>query len=428
MTTRTRRTPSALVDELARIAGRAEPPPIAEGEARWIVDRAFDSSVAIPTRSRRLVWALGLAGAAAAAAVAIAWLVPRSSEIATGDASVLHLTLPTGDRLTGVGGARFDVERVAATDRRVRLHGGLVLFDVARVAPGQHFAVATPELVATAKGTVFSVETDKTGSRVRVYEGVVEVEQGGDEHLLAAGSVWDSATHSTAIALARPPALAPSISSAVSERASGVSPVPLPIAVLDPSPSPSPSPSPIPAPAPVPTPASIVATPAPQPATPAELGRLYDLARSQVAANKLEDALATAKRAGVRGELDGPWWLLVADASRGLGKTDDAASAYDRAARELTGADRAEAGYSAAYLRFHDLSEPVLALSSLIIARADEDDSPLQERALGLRAQILAALGRTHEAHDVATHYLAKFPESDLGAYMRELAGASSAN
>jgi hypothetical protein len=46
----------------------------------------------------------------------------------------------------------------------------------------------------------------------------------------------------------------------------------------------------------------------------------------------------------------------------------------------------------------------------------------MQERALGLRAQILAALGRKREAHDVAVHYLEKFPESDLGAYMRELA------
>ena len=416
------RTPTALVDELARIAGRAEPPPIADGEARWIVDRALDSAAAEP-RSRRFVWAFAFAGAAAAAAVAIAWLAPRASSPPLADAGVLHLTLPTGDRLTGVGGARFDVERVAATDRRVRLHGGLVLFDVARVAPGQHFAVATPELVATAKGTVFSVETDQAGSRVRVYEGVVEVEQGGDEHLLAAGSVWDSATHSTAIALARPPVLAPSIATAVGDRASGLVPLPLRVAGPDLVPVPVPAPTPTPTPAPVAVVATLTpAEPAPKPLSPAELGHLYDLARSQVAAHDLETALATAKRAGVRGELDGPWWLLIADASRGLGKTDDAASAYDRAARELAGADRAEAGYTAAYLRFHDLSEPVLALSSLIIARADEDDSPLQERALGLRAQILAALGRTREAHDVATHYLAKFPESDLGAYMRELA------
>jgi hypothetical protein len=337
----------------------------------------------------------------------------------------LHLTLPTGDRLTGVAGARFDVERLAANDRRLRLHGGLVLFDVAHVVAGQHFTVATPQLVATAKGTVFSVEADATTSRVRVYEGVVEVEQGGESHLLAAGGVWDSATHTTAIVLARPAAIAPSIDTAIRERTE--------LAVLDPTliaPAPiAPPPPPAPAvPAIAAEPAHAHAAPvepaAPPRATPEELAHMLGVAQAQLAAGKLADALATVKLAEARGDLDGAWWLVAGDASRGLGHADDAAEAFDRAARDLAGTERAEAGYSAAYIRFHDLDEPVIALTSLIVSRADEQGSPLEERALGLHAEILAALGRKHEAHDVAAHYLARFPQADLGVYMQSLVKA----
>jgi hypothetical protein len=412
------RSPLALVDELGRIAGRAEPPPIADGEARWIIERALDEAPA-PASYRRLAFAFAFA---AAAAVTIFLVVPRASD-APRSADVLHLTLPTGDRLTGVAGARFDVERLAANDRRLRLHRGLVLFDVAHVVTGQHFTVATPQLVATAKGTVFSVEADATTSRVRVYEGVVEVEQGGETHLLAAGGVWDSATHTTAIALARPAAIAPSIDTAIRERKE--------LAVLDPTlvaPAPRTPIAPIAPPAPA-TPA-IVAAPAhvepaaPPRATPEELAHMLGVAQAQLAAGKLADALATVKLAEARGDLDGAWWLVAGDASRGLGHADDAAEAFDRAARDLAGTERAEAGYSAAYIRFHDLDEPVIALTSLIVSRADEQGSPLEERALGLHAEILAALGRKHEAHDVAAHYLARFPQADLGVYMQSLVKA----
>ncbi|HEX4449739.1 MAG TPA: FecR family protein [Kofleriaceae bacterium] len=401
----TTRTPEALADELAQLAGRAEPPALADGEARWMIDRAIDETASPVGHSRgRALWIALPIAALAAAAVAI---VVRAQPIASSsrDAQVLHLTLPTGDRLTGVAGARFDVEQLAATDRRLRLHSGLVLFDVAHVAPGQRFSVATPQLVATAKGTVFSVETDAIGSRVRVYEGVVEVEQGGEEHDLAAGSVWDSATHQTAIALVRPESLAPTIALAIDERAARAAPPPS-----------EPPPAPPPAPAPPPEPLTPTPTPAPAPAPDLQL------AQAELAGGNLAHALELAKRATASDSASAVWWLVLADAERGLGSAGDAADAYDRAARIQDGAERAEAGYSAAYLRLHALNEPVLALSSLIAAHADDDGSPLQERALGLRAQILVALGRKHEAADVAASYLAKFPKADLHAYMAELA------
>ncbi|HEY1549284.1 MAG TPA: FecR family protein [Kofleriaceae bacterium] len=404
-------TPEALTDELAQLAGRAEPPTLADGEVRWMIDRAIDEAASPTARSHgRTAWhALPLAALAAAA---IAFVVrARPVAVDSHDAQVMHLTLPTGDRLTGVAGARFDVEQLAASDRRLRLHSGLVLFDVAHVVPGQRFSVATPQLVAIAKGTVFSVETDAIGSRVRVYEGVVEVEQGGEQHDLAAGSVWDSATHQTAIALARPASLATTIATALDERAA------------------APVEAPAPAPAPAATATAMIAQ-APAPASPPEPTPIapaapampdLHLAQSALTDGKLEHALELAKQATTIDGATAAWWLVLADAQRGLGNASDAADAYDRAARMQAGAERAEAGYSAAYVRLHELNEPVLALSSLIAAHADDDGSPLEERALGLRAEILVALGRKHEAADVATSYLAKFPKADLHAYMTAL-------
>ncbi len=206
------RSPRALVDELGRIAGRAEPPPIADGEAHWIVERALD--VGSPARSRRrpIAWAFAF-GLIATVAVVLVWLAPRASHVPS-DADVLHVALPTGDRLTGVVGARFDVEQLAPTDRRLRLYGGLVLFDVAHVAA----ASASSRDAAAGRDREgprwFSVETDAIELRGSgLYEGIVEVEQGGDEHLLAAGAVWDSTTAPPPRSAVRPRSLATTIAS-----------------------------------------------------------------------------------------------------------------------------------------------------------------------------------------------------------------------
>jgi len=59
------------------------------------------------------------------------------------------------------------------------------------------------------------------------------------------------------------------------------------------------------------------------------------------------------------------------------------------------------------------------ALASLDAAKADAAGSSLEERALGLRAQILVALGR--DARPTAKIYLAHFPHADLRAYMLSL-------
>jgi hypothetical protein len=286
------------------------------------------------------------------------------------------------------------------------------LFDVAHVVAGQRFQVVTDQLTATAKGTVFSVEADVFRTRVRVYEGVVEVDQGGLVQPLVAGASWDSATQTAAIALQRPAALADSVDAAIRARVAAAPPViahaPAPVAAPPPS-------------APPPVAIAVSVKPASERPVVVSEDDLFVAARADIDAGKLADALAVAKRVAARGPLTGPWWQVIGDASRGLGKTVDAADAFDNAARTLAGAERSEAGYSAAYLHFHDLHEPVIALTSLVASQADAEGSPLEERALGLRAQILVALGRRVEARAVAVRYIARFPRSDLQTFMLAL-------
>ncbi len=452
------RSPIGLVDELGRLASRAEPPSLDEGDARRLIERAMWSPPKPHAARRPYGWAIA---SAAIAAALVLWLVPRASV----EPNLSRVTLPTGDRLVGVAGARFDVERLDAADRRLRVRGGTVLFDVAHVVAGQRFSVATDQLVVTAKGTVFSVEADARVSRVRVYEGSVEVAQAGTTHALAAGGVWDSSTGAIEPNVQPPAVLADSVETVIRDRASSpitataaapivataaasIDAVPTATsstapAVATPAPSAA---STVPAPAIPAAPGLAIAARAPPPAalsahapeaaptgearsptdappasdSPVEL---FLRARAEVAAGKLDEALATAKLAAARTPLSGPWWRIVADALRGLGRAAEAADAFDHAARDLTGADRVEAGYSAAYVRFHDLHEAEPALTSLTVSGADVEGSALEERALGLRVQIVVALGHRDDARPLAARYLARFPHADLGAYMRTLVG-----
>jgi hypothetical protein len=73
----------------------------------------------------------------------------------------------------------------------------------------------------------------------------------------------------------------------------------------------------------------------------------------------------------------------------------------------------------AAYLRCHDLHDARTALASLELASTDL--TPLGERGLALRVQILVELGRRADARTVATRYLQQFPKADLASFMRSL-------
>ena len=202
-----------VVAELARRAAEAEPPPLDELTARRMVERALaGAGQAEPPRRSRAWWtpviALGMVGAAALGW----WLHPVAPPAPR---ETLKLVLPTGDRLVGADGAQFDVARLDPGDRRVTLHGGTLLADVAHVVPGQHFEITTAQLAAIAKGTVFSVEADARRSRVRVYEGVVEVVQDRAHHLVPAGGTWASDAKVVVASAEQPPALRPDIVAAL---------------------------------------------------------------------------------------------------------------------------------------------------------------------------------------------------------------------
>jgi hypothetical protein len=383
---------TGLADKLADIAAGAEPPAVDDGQTRRIVDRALGLAAVQPRTRTSIRWAVAVAAMAAAAAVIVIATRDRAST------DELRLTLPTGDRLVSAPGADFAVERLEPAIRELRLHHGTVRFEVAHVVAGQRFRVATDDLIVTAKGTVFSIDTDAIGSRVRVLEGVVEIEHGSQSQLVAAGGEFDSRTAPSpvVVAVAPPPAPSPSIAT-------------LPPAVPPPT-TPSPSSSPAPAPSP--------ASPTPSPSADT-LDSMFAVARADLAAGRLTDALAITKRVAVHGPLSGAWWQLSGDALRGLRRFAEAANAYDAAAENLSGGEHVEAGYSAAYVRFHDLHDPRTALASLDLAGTD--GSSLDERGLGLRAQILVDLGRRTEARAVATRYLRQFPTADLASYMRSL-------
>jgi len=398
---------TGLADKLADIAAGAEPPAIDDGQTRRIVDRALGLAAVQPRARTSIRWAVAIAAMAAAAAVIVIATRDRAST------DELRLTLPTGDRLVSAPGADFAVERLEPGNRELRLHRGTVRFEVAHVVAGQRFRVATDDLVVTAKGTVFSVDTDATGSRVRVLEGVVEIEQGSQSQLLAAGGEFDSR------ATARSPVVIATTTSSPTTPATPTSPVPPPT----PSSSNGSSSGSLPTtttPPSSPTPAPLsTSSPSISPSAPDTLDAMFTAARGDLAAGNLTDALVLVKHAAARGSLTGPWWQLQADALRGLGRFAEAANAFDAAAEALSGGEHVEAGYSAAYVRFHDLHDARTALASLELAKTD--GSALEERGLGLRAQILVDLGRRAEARAVATRYLRQFPKADLASYMRSL-------
>jgi hypothetical protein len=411
-----------VVDELSRLAGGAEPPGLDDTGARKMIERAMLSRPAAePARRPYGMFAV----AALACAAIVLWLVPRASHV---EPQLLRVTLPTGDRLVGLAGARFDVEKLDRVDRRLRLRDGTVLVDVAHVARGQQFAVTTDHLVAIAKGTVFSVETDPIGSRVRVYEGIVEVTQAGERHTLAAGGTWDSRAQLASVTTERPAVLASAVDEAIRQRTAE--------RLVTRAPETSPTVAVVVADIPSPKP-QIVAKPAIEPALEKveakgsggkegienieSRDQLYVRASAALAAGKFDAALEIVQHVKTGDGMIGEWWVLEGDALRGLGRPREAADAFDAAAKDYLGPDKIEAAYSAAYLRFHDAHDAGAALASLV-ASVDAEGSPLEERGLGLRAQILEALGRHDEAKTIAQRYLARFPHGELRAVMSAFA------
>ena len=394
-----------IVDDLARLAADAEAPALDDSAANRMIARALYAPHVAPVTKRS--WTPAIL-ATCAAAMVIAVFALRTQPVPAPE--LLHVALPTGDHLVGTN-AQFDVVKLERANRRLELHSGTLLADVAHVAPGQRFVIATAHLVATARGTVFSVETDALRTRVRVYEGVVEIAQGDDTRMLASGTMWSSDARALAIAPERPRAFAAEIAQVIEKREATAVEQPAVVAVV-------PAPPPPPAP-----PQSVIATAhvvSPVASEP-DLDTLLARAHAELAKGHLDAALAITEAATKRGAMKGAWRVLAADALRGLGRAREAADAYELAASELSGVDAVDAGYEAAYLRFKDLQDYSRALDVLVASHVDTEDSPLEERGLALHWKILVAANRRADATAIAVRYLARFPNGELRAEMQSL-------
>ena len=215
---------SQLVDQLAKLAAEADAPALDDSAARRMIDAALVHATLTGARSerrrawwpraqsepgRRAWWPPALA-LAAAAVIAVVVLRPRAQP----EPALMHLALPTGDQLAGTAGARFDIDELTPASRRLHLHAGTMMFDVAHVVTGQHFEVATRDATVVATGTVFSVATSEAGTRVHVFEGAVVVRSASGASKVAAGGDWQTA------ALADSPQIVEAGESAARERVS----------------------------------------------------------------------------------------------------------------------------------------------------------------------------------------------------------------
>lgn len=406
-----------LSDRLGQLARAASPPPLSAAGVDRLVERALDRGLAAPAPRRGSRGAWLAAAAAVVLAAAGGWILRGSDETVVGSGE-----LPTGDRFVTTPDASYEVESVTPDARRFAVRRGTVLFDVAPLADDERFEVRTPDLTVHVRGTVFSVETRGGGTTVRVYEGAVEVVDRHVAQRVRVGRMYRTAAGTTEPLSAGPLGEAGRAAArrrVVSAPVAAARPVrrdePAPPGSVAAPGAPEPEPAELAPLAPEPEPATgSVAPPAPEAAPAASSVPTSTRVRALLRARRFEAALALARR----GETSDPELaLLRADALRALGRSVEAADAYDAAATRLGGARRAQAGYLAARLRFGALGEPAGALASLDAAGVD--GSAMAERSLALRVRALLALGRDDEARAVARRYLTRFPEGGLADEMR---------
>lgn len=145
---------------------------------------------------RPLAWA---AAASVALAVFGAWWMLAPDVYRTGLAEQREVVLDDGSRIALDADSRVEV-RYGSRLRELRLRRGRAAFTVARQRE-RPFVVQAGDSRVVATGTVFSVERVGAQVRVALYEGSVEVQNGGRSvarqapapQPLAAGQAWTSA-------------------------------------------------------------------------------------------------------------------------------------------------------------------------------------------------------------------------------------------
>jgi hypothetical protein len=398
---------SAETSALDRLADAAAKQPVPRGpdgdavlrEALW-VGRARARAAA-----RRRAFVRAGAIAVVVLAVAGAWVArstPEAPIVATPPVGRLELAA-LGHRVEALDGARLDATELDRERARFRLEAGAALFDVAPRT--RWFEVRTPDATITVHGTVFAVNVEDEGTHVEVFEGRVEVRDARGVRRLEQGE-----SYATRAGLRTPALLTARGERAVARRAAETpATIDAPLA-REASTNAEPPPTAAPSHEPPPT------RRAPSP-------RVIDLAavRELCARGEWTRALeAIADARPPRSEL-GEWALLEGDAQRALGHVEAAARAYERAAESLSPSRAALAGFLAA-TQHERAGQPADALGVLDRTHAAERGSPVEERALAMRARLLARVGRTHEARTAARAYLASFPSGAAIAEMERVA------
>ncbi|AKF05881.1 FecR family protein [Sandaracinus amylolyticus] len=392
----------AGIDRLAEAASRRAVPPARDPEAilreALIVGRARSRAA---SRRRRAMIA-GAAVIALAAAALLVW-TPRDREdvVVAAPEGVMELALGA-HRIDATAGARIASSRAEPQRAVWRLDEGAALFDVAPLAEGGAFEVRTPHATVHVRGTVFAVSVEDGGTRVEVFEGRVDVRDAQGSRALGAGE-----SYATSAGVRVPDVLASRGARAAERRLEDARDVV----------APSPDDAPVRAPEAPPEDAPVVPRARAERPAPA-----IDLAHVRALCDRGEFDAALSAIASARPPRAerGDWAMLEGDAHRALGHTGEAASAYERAAASLTPTRAALAGFLAAAQR-ERAGDLDAALAVLDRTHAAERGSPLEERALAMRASLLARLGRDDEAAITARAYLAGFPGGEARARMEAL-------
>ena len=428
-------------DPLSLLADAAGALPVPEAEPDALDELVRAATVAARGRARRRettrAWLLA---ACALLAVGVgAWLYQRPAvervPLAPRDAApgFVTLDLPTGDRVTRAGEGEIGLEAASPDARVFRLGAGEMLFDVAPLGPGQRFEVHTPHISAHVVGTVFAVAVEDAVTRVRVYEGRVEIRRDGEVLTVAEPGMsfrsdgadastwrpsleergWTAARRRAGALRVEPPAQEPV---ATAESADRPAPgLPTPSRLLPSGPSPSGlSPS---GPPPSARARAESTSEAPQPSAP-------DLAsaRAWLAAGEAARARSAADRVLAAQPREAEWWLLRGDAARTLQRWEDAVQSYERAAELLPPSRATSAGYLAAELRLQRLEDPAGSLQTLARTGAGRPGSPLEERATVLAIRAHLAADDAAAARREARRYLLRFPAGASTDWARSVA------
>lgn len=416
-----------LVERMGDLARDAEMPSIDISKQRNMVQRAVRAAHMKTTPSPwGRAWPMYASAAIAFAACMMVLFRSGVEPAPAAHSEVMKMSLPTGDILTIEPGAKFELASATTQNRAVMLRSGAMLFDVRHLDGDQAFSVRTSDVVVTVRGTVFSVEKARGETVVHVYEGRVAITQRGHSvKELAANEDWSSTGRGEMTRDATGP-LEREAHAAVVRReriARAASPAALPVvpnqvAVVAPAPN-----SELPQDPFAPTVDDQRARPvSPRPAIAApsipEVRTPHDAAQL-IASGEFLRALALADAAlATSSQERGAWLLMRAKALRGLRRFSDSVQSYEDAAKELSNSQAQLAEFEAASIRFEEMADPNGALQALDRGHVDAQHSPLEERALALRARAFVQLGREADARAVAARYIAAFPDTALRTWM----------